>query len=191
MYSCLGLPFIKPVKLQCQWTGLPVSAVCPWREIQTDLGCSWPSQPCLYDPKHASTASRSLHDEIQTWPVDQKKTRLSPVHVGAHWPESCNDVPITDLNRPKGFIISPLPSGEQQTDNLLNIVAWPKDEVHLLCAAYHILQQQKGKQCWAHTSTVTPKTCHPWSPTLRIDWYRGACSCTTSFCKSSMELSRE
>lgn len=47
----------------------------------------------------------------------------------------------SDLNRPKGFIIGTLPSGEQQTDNLLNIVAWPKDEVHLLCAAYDILWQ--------------------------------------------------
>lgn len=51
----------------------PVSAVYPWREIQTELGCSWPFQPCLCDPKHASTASRSLHDEIQTWPVNQSQ----------------------------------------------------------------------------------------------------------------------
>lgn len=49
----------------------------------------------------------------------------------------------SDLNRPKGFILSPLPSGEQQTDDLLNIVAWPKDKIHFLCAAYHILQREK------------------------------------------------
>lgn len=47
---------------------------------------------------------------------------------------------VSDLNRPEGFILSPLPSGEQQTDDLLNIVAWPKDKIHFLCAAYHILQ---------------------------------------------------
>lgn len=49
-------------------------------------------------------------------------------------------VKMSDLNRPKGFILSTLPSGEQQTDDLLNIVAWPKDKIHFLCAAYHILQ---------------------------------------------------
>lgn len=60
---------INSVQRRRQRKGSPVSAVCPWRETQTDLGCSWPSQPCLYDPKRASTASRSLRDEIQTWPV--------------------------------------------------------------------------------------------------------------------------
>lgn len=42
------------------------------------------------------------------------------------------------LHRPEGLIISPFPSGEQQTDNLLYIIAWPKDKIHFLCASYHI-----------------------------------------------------
>lgn len=62
------------------------------------------------------------------------KARRVEAHIGG-----THGVPITDLNRPKGYIVSPLPSGEQQTDDLLDIVARPKDEVHLLCAAYHIL----------------------------------------------------
>lgn len=69
-------------------------------------------------------------------------------------------VPFSDLNRPKGFIISPLPSGEQQTDNLLNIVAWPKNEVHLLCAAYHILQQH-DKVKYKHDKMVPLKLSIP------------------------------
>lgn len=43
------------------------------------------------------------------------------------------------LNRPEWFIFSPFPSGEQETDNLLNIIAGPKDKVHLLGTTYHIL----------------------------------------------------
>lgn len=50
----------------------PVSAVCPWRETQTDLGCSSPFQPCPSDSERASTASRSRHGEIQTWPASQE-----------------------------------------------------------------------------------------------------------------------
>lgn len=116
----------------------PVSAVCPWREIQTDWGCSSPFQLCLYDSERASTASRSHHGKIQTWPASQEVFlfSLSCKHL-QQLPEVCSDEP--DLNRPVGFIISPLPSGEQQTDNLLNIIARPKDEVHLLCATNNVL----------------------------------------------------
>lgn len=78
----------------------------------------------------------------------------------------------SDLNRPKGFIIGPLPSGEQQTDNLLNVIARPKDEVHLLCAAYHILQiRREREQCKTplHVISFTPShpqagQCSPYSP---------------------------
>lgn len=36
-------------------------------------------------------------------------------------------------------MVCSLPSGEQKTHYLLNIIAGPKDEVHLLCATYYIL----------------------------------------------------
>lgn len=49
-------------------------------------------------------------------------------------------VSSSDLNGPEGLIVGSLPSGEEQTDDLLDVVAWPKDEVHLLRAANHILQ---------------------------------------------------
>jgi len=42
------------------------------------------------------------------------------------------------LNRPEGFVIGPFPSGEQETDDLLDVIAWPQNEVHLLCATDHI-----------------------------------------------------
>lgn len=68
---------------------------------------------------------------------------LSCKHLQQQLPEVCIDEP--DLNRPIGFIISPLPSGEQQTDNLLNIIARPKDEVHLLCATNNVLWELRGE----------------------------------------------
>lgn len=127
----------------------PVSAVCPWRETQTDLGCSSPFQPCLYDSERAGTAFRSHHGEIQTWPVSQEFIDL---FWAANVRSNCPKGELTNLNRPIGFIISPLPSGEQQTDNLLNIIARPKDEVHLLCATYNVLQESEGRGKTFHSN---------------------------------------
>lgn len=50
----------------------------------------------------------------------------------------------SDLNRPVRLLVGPLPSGEQQADYLLDIVARPKDEVHLLGATNNVLQELSG-----------------------------------------------
>lgn len=60
------------------------------------------------------------------------------------------------LNRPEGFVLSPLPSGEQETDYLLDVVARPQDEVHLLGASYDILQQQQRNDTVNKTARHLP-----------------------------------
>lgn len=141
-----GYRSVKP-GMRIHGTRSPVSAVCPWRETQTDLGCSSPFQPCPSDSERASTASRSHRGEIQTWPVSQENLFYSETGTLA----TTNRVAGPDLNRPVGFVISPFPSGEQQTHNLLNIIARPKDEVHLLCATYNILQESEESEIYFMT----------------------------------------
>lgn len=54
-------------------------------------------------------------------------------------PKTNKHIGNSHLNRPEGFMVCSLPSGEQQTHYLLNIISGPKNEVHLLCATDYIL----------------------------------------------------
>lgn len=160
---------INSVQRRRQRKGSPVSAVCPWRETQTDLGCSWPSQPCLYDPKRASTASRSLRDEIQTWPVgseDVFQARCVLARVGKR-DAKCQSLTWTGR---KGSSSAPFHL-ENSRQTIFSISLRGQRMKSISCVQpITSCSSRQAKQCWGRMSTNFTKALDPSSTTYPSHW---------------------